>query len=120
MRVIDPGHEYALRHLDDDGESMLRFVKREGVEYPGNVGSHPGTTTQEVLRALIARTQYVNRQAPHPANLDAIYYMRATLVALEIRASERHGLSLAPVQHDAENAPTCPACGHIQCKHGAP
>jgi hypothetical protein len=53
VRTLDPGHRYALANLDGDGEDMLTFVKREGMLYPGNVGSHAGTTMQEVLRALI-------------------------------------------------------------------
>jgi hypothetical protein len=40
MRVFDPGHKY------------LKFVKREGDNYPRNRGHYEGTTSQEVLRAL--------------------------------------------------------------------
>ncbi len=48
MRVIEPGHVYELATLDGDGTpSRLVFVNREeGTE-------HPGTQTQEVLRAII-------------------------------------------------------------------
>ena len=63
MRVLDPGHRYALRHLDGDGETVLQFVNREGEKYPGNAGACEGTTMQEILRALIDRAAYVNGQA---------------------------------------------------------
>jgi len=48
MKVIEPGHVYELTSLDGDGKpEVLRFVNREtGTE-------HPGTQTQEVLRAQI-------------------------------------------------------------------
>lgn len=55
MKVIDPGHVYDLRSLDGEQLNRLVFVKREGPSYPGNVGHYPGTTMQEVLRALIDR-----------------------------------------------------------------
>lgn len=61
MTVIDPGHEYLMDSLDGEQTNRLVFVKRQGVKYPGNVGAHPGTTMQEVLRALLERLKYVNQ-----------------------------------------------------------
>lgn len=47
MRVVEPGHVYELDQLDADGlRQLLTFVNRE--EEP-----HPGTQTQEVLRAVV-------------------------------------------------------------------
>ena len=71
-RVIDPGHVYDLRRLDGPGVERLTFVKREGPRYPGNVGKHPGTTMQEVIRALIDRAEYVNAQIPNAETEAAI------------------------------------------------
>ena len=117
MRVIDPGHAYALRDLDGEAETVLRFVKRVGPEYPGNAGAHPGPTTQEVLRALIDRTIFVDSQQPHHQNAVAIRDMRSALAALEARASERHGVPCRWGPAEIETMPTCPTCGHIWCKH---
>lgn len=49
MRVLDPGHLYALDSLDkseDDKSQLLRFVKRIGDKFPGNIAPpYAGTTT---------------------------------------------------------------------------
>jgi hypothetical protein len=125
MKVIDPGHSYALRVLDEfsaKGEvvSSLVFVKREGPGYPGNVGHHSGTTTQEVLRALIDRAHYVNGQIPDERNDDAIAHMRDAIYALEHRAAERHDRlasfeELTADYEAIEKLPTCAKCNHIGC-----
>lgn len=135
MKVIDPGHVYALAFLDGAITSpempklgvllsnTLTFVKREGDGYPGNVGHHPGTNLQEVLRALIERVKYLERQVPHPNNPIIIFALRHSLWLLEQRAAERHGrpftLPAAGVlrieDSTIEDAPTCRLCGHIGC-----
>jgi hypothetical protein len=92
--VLDPGHKYRLDNLDGDGEVELTFVKRMGDNYPGNTSAYEGTTTQEVLRALIERTKYVNAQIPCQANEDAIRAMRIIIEDFEARAAVRHGMLL--------------------------
>lgn len=68
MRIIDAGHIYELDYLDNenslykDKSNILRFVKREGKNFPFNNNHHPGTNCQEVLRALIDRSEYLNKQ----------------------------------------------------------
>ena len=128
MRVVDPGHRYVLRQLDSalpdnlgpaDLTGELRFVKREGEGYPGNVGHYCGTTTQEVLRALIDRAKYVDNQIPDARNRQVIYYLRAAIFELEMRAAERHGRVLPLFDmEDIENLPTCERCNHIGCQGG--
>lgn len=117
MRVIDPGHKYALTRLDGHGEELLTFVKREGQGYPGNVGHHPGTNIQEVVRTLIDRLKYVDKQIPHWRNSAAISHLRECLVHLEFRAAERHGResTLWESGLSIEDEPTCSRCGHIRC-----
>jgi hypothetical protein len=83
MKVIDPGHTYSLRSLDGNGDVRLRFVKRQGPGYPGNIGRHSGTTTQEVVRALIDRTKYVDKQIPNQRNVQVLYHLRSILLELE-------------------------------------
>lgn len=92
MKVLDPGHAYSVAMLDCDErlEGLLTFVKREGEKYPGNVGNHPGTTMQEVLRALVDRAMYVYNQEPCTETESAIELMKAAIVCLEIRAARKH------------------------------
>lgn len=129
MKVIDPGHCYELDFLDGEPEvvcddqdltelheNRLTFVKREGAGYPGNVGHHPGTNLQEVLRAMIERVKYLDSQIPHVNNSGILVNLRHSLWLLEQRAAERHGrpfdLSWAA---GIEELPTCQHCGHIGC-----
>jgi hypothetical protein len=122
MRVIDPGHVYELSSLDGDAPQRLVFVKREGDRYPGNIGSHPGTTTQAVLRACIDRLRYVNSQVPCAETESAGNDLISAVLKLEIRAARVHGraLNLASIA-DLEAALCCSVCGHVQCeKHAAP
>ncbi len=118
MRVVDPGHEYILDSLDGDLPQRLVFVKREGRKYPGNVGHHPGTTMQEVLRALIERATYVNGQIECPETTLAISALQTALYLFESRAARRHGRSLEGVtlQDVFDGQGKCSACGHVGCK----
>lgn len=119
MITIDPGHLYHLNSLDtdSDGSQRLRFVKREGPQYPGNVGTWSGTTTQEVLRALIQRTHYVQAQMPCDENVAVLASLRHALWQLEIRAARRRGITLKPFTPDVERLFTCVHCGHITEAH---
>lgn len=116
MKVIDPGHEYLLDSLDGEQENRLVFVKREGEKYPGNAGHHPGTTMQEVLRALIDRAEYVNAQILSEETLTSISRMKDALYWLEVRAARRHG---RPANFTVDEAVAgedkCSKCGHIGC-----
>lgn len=97
-------------------QQRLIFVKREGDGYPGNVGSYPGTTSQEVLRALIDRAEYVNNQVPCAETQAAKELMQAALVLLELRAARRHGRHIdAPDVEFIVNAECCEKCNHVGC-----
>ncbi len=124
MREIDPGHLYELDELDGGEGTSLRFVKREGERYPGNMSSYTGTTTQEVLRALIARMEYVDGQEGHPRNGMVVRHLRLALYQLETRHAEMVGMRESfkqLMEHAAiESIPTCPTCGHIVCHHREP
>lgn len=100
---------------------LLVFVKRIGDKFPGNVGpGYPGTTTQEVIRALIDRTKYVDAQRPDPANWRAIRDLRSALVEFEMRAArERDDVAAVyriAAMDEPELAPTCSGCGHVLCE----
>lgn len=117
MRVIDPGHDYRLSVYDGTGEVPLTFLKRMGEGYPGNQSAHPGTNLQEVLRALIARMEYLDGQIPDARNAGVIECLRSAIRLLEERAAERNGLNLSGPYEAIERVPTCSVCGHIVCNH---
>lgn len=83
MKVIEPGHVYKLNTLDGDIDVTLTFVNRE----PGK--EHPGTQTQEVLRALIDRTRHCDACLPSELNAIIIDGLQRALVAHEMRAMLR-------------------------------
>ncbi len=120
MNVIDAGHEYDLDSLDGDQSNRLVFVKREGPKYPGNVGAHPGTTMQEVLRALIDRCEYVNRQMSCWETAMAIGFLKSAVYLFELRAARCHGRTLdAPLEDVVNGVGKCAKCGHVGCEgHG--
>lgn len=122
MRVVDPGHAYVLAQLDnDDGPYPLIapvglfFVKREGEKYPGNVGSYPGTTMQEVFRALIDRCNYLDAQNPCMETKAVKQFCESSIIILEQRAARMHGRTLNMSFDDVLEAPICDTCGHVGC-----
>lgn len=117
MKPVIPGHVYDLASLDGEHQQRLTFVMREGVNYPGNVGHHPGTTSQDVLRVLIDRARYVYQQIPCIETEAAIRMMQSALLYIEIRAKRVKGKTL-PLVTSAfiEKLPTCATCGHILCE----
>lgn len=117
MKVIDPGHDYDLRTLDmGDRTVRLVFVKREGVDYPGNVGHHGGTTMQEVIRALIDRGRYVNAQKPNAETEAAIEHLSIANFLLESRAARLKGRPLAAASlREFESLPVCDRHLHVSC-----
>lgn len=126
MKVLDPGHGYALTEYDGERFEEIQnvfFMKREGSGYPGNVGHHSGTNLQEVCRMVIDRVKHLDRQIKCRQNSNIIDRERANLYDLEFRAAERHGIRdlfqqiIADATVDIENIPTCRRCGHIAC-HG--
>lgn len=115
MNVIDPGHVYELDVLDGHAPAPLRFVKREGPGYPGNVGHHAGITVQEVLRALIDRTRYLDRQEPSSENARALAHLQAALWEYEARTTRKRGMAMTARLETIERAPVCRRCGHVTC-----
>jgi len=85
MKIVEPGHVYELNTLDGENKEAetLRFVNREkGTE-------HPGTQTQEVLRALIDRTMHCDNCRRWAGNDKIIHHLRMALALHEARAIER-------------------------------
>lgn len=117
MKIIDQSHRYLLQNYDyaEGTWQPLVFMKRDGPGYPGNVGNHSGTNCQEVLRALIDRTAYLDGQIGCAENKIAIASLRSALFAFEIRAARRHGRELNVDSATIEIAAACKTCGHIDC-----
>jgi hypothetical protein len=89
MEVLEEGHIYDLPHVGDPGyKQRLTFIRRSGgaIKYRYE---HPGTNTQEVLRALIDRTKYLDSIIPAVENADTLYHLRMALLGYEGRAYRR-------------------------------
>jgi hypothetical protein len=87
LEVIDPGHVYNLRQLGTDEKVELRFKRSGGaIKYDEE---WPGLQVQEVLRALIDRTQYLYDVLPCNESSDALWHLRMALWAYEARAHRR-------------------------------
>lgn len=123
MKELDPGHTYELASYDGGVSQHLIFMKREGDGYPFNVGQYPGTNCQEVIRALIARVKYLNKQSHVYDNKIILEDLRDALLAFEKRACDRSGRSFPLLEYlstynmHVEEMPFCSKCGHIGC-HG--
>lgn len=116
MQVLDPGHEYLLNCLDGKSpwQHCLTFVKRQGAKYPGNTSAYRGTTSQEVLRALVDRARYVNNQFPCWETWLSIRLYRFIIWLYESRAARIHK-RWVPTLNMAEWGKTCNLCGHVNC-----
>ena len=114
MRVEDLGHRYSLDVYDGElgSSATLRFVKRQGEKYPGNLTSYAGTNSQEVLRALVDRAIYVSNQRPCWQTRLSIYLMMSVIWLYEHRAARQHARK-PPGFFEALYGQTCTACGHV-------
>jgi hypothetical protein len=99
MEEIEPGHIYRLQHLEAEGYELLRFIRRSSKAVDYGDGEHPGTNSQEVTRALIKRTLYLNDILPAAETLDAVYFYRMALFCYEARAYRRKLNRLNKTEH---------------------
>lgn len=116
MKTLDPGHRYLVDSYDGGKPFEITFMKREGKGYPGNVGHHSGTNCQELLRVLIDRIMYLNRQIAHKNNVASLRKLREVLWLFEDRAAERHGVGFDYYPAEIDTVPHCIVCGHVVCK----
>lgn len=98
MKVLDPGHRYALDNLETEGETILQFYKDPALH---NGDGYPGPSCQEVLRAVIDRVQELHRERPHELNAGIIYDLRHAIAGFEgravLRRVEKDGLAIETV-----------------------
>jgi hypothetical protein len=87
MKVIDPGHIYECDQLGG-GTQIITFVKRSSgaVTYKEEWA---GLQSQEILRALIDRTKFLNEILPCSETIEALYHLRMSLYWYEVRAYRR-------------------------------
>lgn len=118
MRIIDPGHIFELDHLDGLGKTILDFVKRVGEKFPGNKNPHEGVISQDVLRALISRTEHIQERCYWPENELIRQNYLQNLWLLESRAKRTRGEFLHTDINQIHLIIACPRCGHVECsKH---
>ena len=107
VRVVDPGHVYELRQLGSRAApQLLRFVKRSSgaVEYPEE---WTGVQVQEVIRALIDRTEFLDAIMPCAETSSAAWHLRMALFEYEARAHRRKSQksNRGPNNHDFSERP---------------
>jgi hypothetical protein len=118
MRILDAGHRYEIDGLDGGQSQIIQFVKRIGHGFPFNAGSAAGgTNCQEVLRVLIDRIDYLQRQKPCAESESISALLKTALMLFEVRAARHHGHTLALVDlMQCVREETCAECGHIGCE----
>jgi len=107
MQCLEPGHRYLLNNNKEDGSVELTFFRDEKLNKEGHLS---GTSSQEVIRALIDRQAFLDRQLPHDVNTDIVYHLRKALVLFESRHLDRLvekniPVELIPVGADSHIAP---------------
>lgn len=117
MTEIDPGHLYSVDNYNTQNTiicQQIRFMKRIGALYPGNIGKpYSGTNSQELVRVLISRLDYVNNQKPFWTNPICTLLLRLILNMLEYRAALRHGRKFKFILK-IENYPVIEKDGHLR------
>lgn len=104
MKVIVPGHKYSIQNQDGSGEQTITFVRR----IPESE-AHEGTLCQELLRVLIDRVHYLDRQVPHVVNVKIRENLRECLVLFEQRAAQRKMEKMVEIEYQEVN----PEDGHL-------
>lgn len=106
MKELDPGHRYALANLRGSGVTVLQFFK-DAALHDGDGADGP--STQEVLRACIARVKSLNSERPWDGNAAIVDHLRMAIALFEARALLRKTEKGLPI----ECLPTA-ADGHIR------
>lgn len=116
--AIDPSHCYILNSIDGYKLNTLTFVKRIGENFPNNTGKgYAGTTLQIVVRVLIDRINYLQKQKWCVENYLIICLLRSVIWLLEFRAARRHGILLIKSPKTVTDTTICSKCGHTVCEH---
>lgn len=87
MRELTKGHIYELDNLKTGGTTQLGFYMDPALH--DGIGLH-GPSTQEVIRACIARVIALDEEKPHPFNAQIIEHLRKSIALFEVRALLLH------------------------------
>src|SRR3990167_7752109 len=85
MKVIVSGHEYEV--LNADGTrviGVLQFLQKKKGKLVKD-----GTTTEQVIKILIDRIEFLQEKVPCDENTAAITALQTALTALEERTADR-------------------------------
>ena len=82
MNCIKPGHKYKLDRLDGTGFEELNFVDR------GHGSDSSGTNNQDVIRVLIDRVKFLEKEKHWHGNSEIIMHLKKALVLHECRHME--------------------------------
>lgn len=97
IEVLDPGHKYRITNLEADGTQTWRFIKRSS-KMIRHDREYAGSNTQDVIRMLIDRTEYLNDVGPSEESQNAITWLRMALYEYEARAWRRKKQKLNKMQ----------------------
>lgn len=95
MRVLVPGHLYALKNLKGAGDTYLPFYMDPAL-HAGD--RQVGTNCQEVIRALIDRVQVLDEEKPWAGNQAIVTNLRLALAGFEARALLRKAEKGVPLE----------------------
>ena len=86
MKIVDKGHKYKLKNLKTKGHQTICFYKDGEIN---NTKTKKGTSNQEVLRILIDRVLFLEKQKHHYLNKKILKHLRKALVLHEMRHLDR-------------------------------
>lgn len=94
MNPITPGYKYDLANRGGSGIQVLQFEQREPSQFVTNgpralTTVEDGTTTEEVLAALLHRTIHLNQLLPCPDNFLIAHHLELALTLLNNRTADR-------------------------------
>lgn len=96
MIELDRGHTYQLDNLKDSGYTYLHFFKDPAL-HKGE--GQRGPSTQEVIRACIARVKHLNTEKYWWGNRFIILFLRTSIFLFELRALLRKAKKANGIEH---------------------
>ena len=85
MKILEPGHVYALESVGVTHQQVVRFRRDIGIHGEAAIG----TSCQELLRVVLNRLEFLDSERPWPGNAAIALHLRKALLGFECRALER-------------------------------
>ena len=86
MKEVVPGHVYELDNLHSEHKTHLSFYQDPRLHEGHKIN---GPSTQEVIRACIARVKYLETEQPAEENPAILRALRKAIMLFELRAKRR-------------------------------